>query len=82
MSDPLTGNTDFIDMRENVAVRSNTLGADTGRSALGSQHMYSAGPVGPSTSTVNSGESDNNEIQEQSELKKLIEANRVQGVAT
>ena len=82
VSDPLTGNTDFIDMRENVAVRSNTLGADTGRSALGSQHMYSAGPIGPSTSTVNSGESDNNEIQEQSELKKLIEANRVQGVAT
>ena len=74
--DGFTRSGDFLNVRDNVAVHSNQPGADTGRSALGSQ-LYSA----PSTSTVNSGESDNNEIQEPTELQKLISSTQY-GVAT
>lgn len=74
--DGFTRSGDFLNVRDNVAVHSNRPGADTGRSALGSQ-LYSA----PSTSTVNSGESDNNEIQEPTELQKLISSTQY-GVAT
>lgn len=82
-NDKLTSSgTDFLNVRDNVAVHSNQPGADTGRSALGNQHMYSAGPVGPDTSTVNSGESDNKEIQGPTELQKLISANNYTSVET